>query len=338
MPRSPGWSAGRTAVRVPTIFSTHPLHEQAAAILEGAGRLVISSATDPDTLLAEGRDSDIVIVRAPLPAALFDDPPRLRAAIRHGAGLDMIPVEAATAAGVLVANVPGVNAVTVAEHVVMVSLMLLRRFPMVDRDLRSSGWLAGRAHSDRGSELSGRRLGIVGMGNIGRALAGIAQSGFGMDVIASTRRPDVLPDGVRAASLDALVEETDIVVLCVPLTPETRGLMSRERIFRMRTSAVLVNVSRGPVVDEEALVDALRTGRIGGAALDVFTTQPLPAGHPLLDLANVVLTPHMAGITEESMLRMGTGAAEEAIRVLSGGLPVNFCNPEAEAHYRRRFP
>src|SRR5690606_36535953 len=223
----------------------------------------------PDTLLAEGRDSDIVIVRAPLPAALFDDPPRLRAAIRHGAGLDMIPVEAATAAGVLVANVPGVKAVTVAEHVVMVSLMLLRRFPMVDRDLRSSGWLAGRAHSDRGSELSGRRLGIVGMGNIGRALAGIAQSGLGLDVIASTRRPDVLPDGVRAASLDALVEETDIVVLCVPLTPESRGLMSRERIFRMRSSAVLVNVSRGPVVDEEALVDALRTGRIGGAALDV---------------------------------------------------------------------
>ncbi len=307
-------------------------------MLEGAGRLVIASAPDKDTLLAEGRGADIIIVRAPLPAALFDDPPRLRAAIRHGAGLDMIPVEAATQAGVLVANVPGVNARTVAEYVIMASTMLLRRMPAVDRDLRRYGWQAGRAHADRGRELSGRCLGIVGVGNIGRALAQIAQDGFGMDVIASTRRPDALPEGVRAVSLDALAEEADIVVLCCPLTPETRGLVSRNRIFRMRPDAVLINVSRGPVVDEDALVEALRAGRIGGAALDVFTTQPLPADHPLLELDNVVLTPHMAGITEESMLRMGTGAAEEAVRVLSGGLPLNFCNPEVEEHYRRRFP
>lgn len=338
MPPPPVWSALRAAVRVPTIFSTHPLHEQAAAMLEGAGRLVISSAPDPDTLLAEGRDADIIIVRAPLPAALFDNPPRLRAAIRHGAGLDMIPVEAATRAGVLVANVPGVNAVTVAEHVIMTSLMLRRRFPLVDRDLHANGWQAARAHADRGRELSGSRIGIVGMGNIGRALAAIAQRGFGMQVMASTRRAGGLPDGVRAATLDALVDEADIVVLCCPLTPETRGLMSRERIFRMRPDAVLVNVSRGPVVDEDALVEALRAGRIAGAALDVFATQPLPTSHPLLELDNVVLTPHMAGITEESMLRMGTGAAEETIRVLSGALPVNFCNPEAEERYRRRFP
>jgi D-3-phosphoglycerate dehydrogenase len=323
---------------VPTIFSTHPLHETAAAMLEAAGRLVIASVPDPDTLLTEGRDADIIIVRAPLPAALLDDPPRLRAAIRHGAGLDMIPVEAATKAGVLVANVPGVNARTVAEHVMMVSAMLLRRFLPMDRDLRSKGWQAGRAHADHGRELSGSRLGIVGMGNVGRALADMALRGFGMQVMASTRRPDGLPDGVQAATLDTLVEEADIVVLCCPLTPDTRGLINRERIFRMRSNALLVNVSRGPVVDEEALIDALRTNRIAGAALDVFTTQPLPAEHPFLALDNVVLTPHMAGITGDSMLRMGTGAADEAIRVLSGALPVNFCNPEAEMGYRRRFP
>ena len=323
---------------MPVIFSTHPLHEQAAAKLNGAGRLVVASAPDPDTLLGEGRDADIIIVRAPLPAALFDNPPLLRAAIRHGAGLDMIPVEAATQAGVLVANVPGVNARTVAEYVMMVSAMLLRRFLPMDRDLRSRGWQAGRAHANHGRELSGSRLGIVGMGNIGSALAAIARQGFGMEVMASTRQPGGLPEGVRAVALDALVEEADIVVLCCPLTPETRGLMSRERIFRMRPNALLVNVSRGPVIDEDALVEALRTGAIAGAALDVFTTQPLPPEHPLLSLDNVVLTPHMAGITEESMLRMGTGAAEEAIRVLQGGLPVNFCNPEAEKAYRRRFP
>jgi D-3-phosphoglycerate dehydrogenase len=126
-------------------------------------------------------------------------------------------------------------------------------------------------------------------------------------------------------------------VLCCPLTPETTGLMSRERIAAMKPGALLINVARGPVIDEAALVDALREGRIGGAALDVFTTQPLPADHPFFSFDNVILTPHMAGITRDSMMRMGTGAAAEALRVLSGELPVNLCNPQAVPRYRERF-
>lgn len=306
-------------------------------MLASAGELRVAGALDPDTLIAQSREAEIVIVRAPLPPALFDAAPRLRAAIRHGAGLDMIPMEAATRAGVLVANVPGANARTVAEHVLFAAIALLRRFRSVDRDLRQAGWMAGRAHAESGRDLSGRTLGIVGMGAVGREILRIAHHGYGLTVLANSRSPASLPPEAQFAELDTLVAQSDIVVLCCPLTPQTTGLMSRERIARMMPDALLINVSRGPVVDEAALVDALRRGRIGGAALDVFSTQPLPPDHPLLGFDNVLITPHMAGITEESMARMGQGAAAEALRVLAGQLPLNLRNPEAVEAYRRRL-
>ena len=130
----------------------------------------------------------------------------------------------------------------------------------------------------------------------------------------------------------------DVLVLCCPLTDETRGAINAERIARMKPGAVLVNVSRGPVVDTAALIRALTGGHIAGAALDVFDTQPLPPDSPLWGLPNVILTPHMAGITEDSMLRMGQTVAEETRRILAGGLPQNLCNPAAVARYRVRFP
>ncbi|RWG25508.1 hydroxyacid dehydrogenase [Mesorhizobium sp.] len=313
------------------ILSTHPLHPRATSMLAGAGRLVVASALDAKTLAAEAKDADIVIVRAPLPPELFAGASLLRAAIRHGAGLDMIPVEAATAAGVLVANVPAVNARSVAEHVVFTALALLRRFRIMDRDLRAKGWLAGREHA-------GKTIGIVGLGAVGQAVGHIAAHGFDLKVVATTRSLRPAPERVGFLSIDALVEQSEIIVLCCPLTEETRGLISRERIARMKPNALLINVSRGPVVDDEALIEALRKGRIGGAALDVFATQPLPPSHPYFSFDNVIITPHMAGITEESMMRMGVGAANEALLVLADKLPVNLRNPEVIERYRRRFP
>ncbi|MEC9343256.1 MAG: NAD(P)-dependent oxidoreductase, partial [Pseudomonadota bacterium] len=208
-------------------------------MLQEVAELVVASAPDRQTILAEGRGADIVIVRAPLPEALFESPGNLRAAIRHGAGLDMIPVGAATAAGVLVANVPGVNAATVAEHVFMASMILLRRFRQVDGDLRAHGWEAVRAHSGRGHDLGGRVMGIVGMGNVGKAVAAIAQGGFGLQTIAHVRNPDSLPSGVKGVELDLLLGESDIVVLCCPLTAATRGLIDAARIARMKQGAIL---------------------------------------------------------------------------------------------------
>ncbi|RUY62269.1 dehydrogenase, partial [Mesorhizobium sp. M7A.F.Ca.CA.001.13.1.1] len=196
------------------ILTTHPLHPRASAMLSGAGELVVASAIDPATLAAEAKDADIVIVRAPLPPQLFDGAKLLRAAIRHGAGLDMIPMEAATAAGVLVANVPAVNARSVAEHVMFVALALLRNFRVVDRDLRAKGWLAGREHANANSELAGKTIGIVGLGAVGQAVGHIAAHGFDLKVVATTRSMQPAPDKVGFLSIDALVEQSDIIVLC----------------------------------------------------------------------------------------------------------------------------
>ncbi|TXR47289.1 NAD(P)-dependent oxidoreductase [Phyllobacterium endophyticum] len=320
------------------IFSTHPLHSAAEAMLKSAGELRVASASDGKTLLREGRGAGIVIVRAPIPPAFFDDAPALRAAIRHGAGLDMVPMDAATRAGVLVANVPAVNASTVAEHVFLVTLALLRRFRVMDRELRQGGWATGRSQSDKAGDLGGRTIGIVGMGNVGQAIFRIAKFGFNLEVVATSRLAESVPDGARFLPMDDLVATADILVLCCPLTPETTDLLNDRRIGRMKRDSILVNVSRGPVIEDAALIEALREGRIRGAALDVFATQPLPLDHPYFSFDNVIITPHIAGLTQESMMRMGTGAASEVVRVLKGELPVNLRNPEAVEHYRRRFP
>jgi D-3-phosphoglycerate dehydrogenase / 2-oxoglutarate reductase len=319
------------------IYSTHDLHPRATDLLSAGGELRIASALDAATLIRESRDVDVIIVRAPLPPEIFAGSHSIRAAIRHGAGLDMIPVEAATRAGVLVANVPGVNARSVAEHVIFAALALLRRFRAMDGDLRTRGWLAGRDHANLTHELADRTVGIIGMGAVGGEVARIAQHGFGLSVLGNSRSGMGFPDFVRSASVDELVAKSDIVVLACPLTPETTGLMNRQRIASIKPGAVLVNVSRGPVVDDDALISALREGRIAGAALDVFSTQPLPPNHPYFGFDNVIITPHMAGITEESMMRMGVGAAEEALRVLAGQLPVNLRNSDVVSAYRQRF-
>lgn len=321
-----------------TVLSTHRLHPRAEAVIESMAALRFSSALDAGTLAAEGRQAEIVVVRAPLPPELFEAGTRLLAAIRHGSGVDMIPIEAATQAGVLVANAPGANATSVAEYVMLAALLLTRRLRAIDTSFRSAGWHEARTLGDRAGEVTGATLGIVGFGAVGRAVAEMAMGGFGMRVIASTRRPDTLPSGIEARGLDHLMAESDIVVLCCPLTAQTRGLIGAHRLALMGPAGLLINVSRGPVVDEEALVAALASGRIGGAALDVFASQPLSPGHPLLAFDTVLATPHLAGITEPSMERMGLCVAEEIERILSGELPANLVNPAAEAAYRRRFP
>ena len=322
---------------LPIVYSTHMLHPHAVAMLDGIATLRVASALDPAIFVRESRDAAALVIRVPVPSEIFDDAPMLRLAARHGAGLDMVPIAAATRAGVLVSNVPGANARTVAEYVFFAAMTLLRRFRPIDRDLRAQGWLAGRVHTVHGNELAGRTLGIVGMGNIGRAAAAIAIAGFGLNVIATSRTPANLSEGVGYRTLEDLMAESDIVAICCPLTEETRGMIDADRIGRMKPDAILINVARGAIIDDDALLAALRENRIGGAALDVFDTPPTP-DHPYFGFDNVLVTPHMAGISEESMARMGTGAIAEVIRVLKGGLPVNLRNPEAVEHYRRRFP
>ena len=320
-----------------SIFSTHPLHPEVTEALSGIGDYRVASAPTPEAIVAESTGAEIIVVRAPIPVDVIEREPGLRALVRHGAGLDMIPVETATQAGVLVANVPGVNALTVAEHVIWTALALLKRYPEVNADLRERGWAAGRVHSDLGRELSHRTIGIVGMGNVGRNVARMARNGFAMEVVCHTRSAGNVPEYVRAIPLEDLLSEADIVVLCCPLTDQTRGLIDAVALERMRPGALLINVARGPVVVENALIEALESGHLGGASIDVFDTQPLPSDHPLFALRNVILTPHMAGITEESMLRMGQGVVAETRRIAAGELPEQLVNPDAVPRYRRRF-
>ncbi len=320
------------AAALPVVLLTNPIDPQWADLLSRHASVRLAPAPDPDTLRGAAREASFIIVRAALPAALFDEAARLRAVVRHGAGLDMIPVDAASRAGVAVANVPGANAGSVAEYVLAQMLALARRLPQVDAALRAEGWNAARAIAERGADLAGKTVTVVGMGAIGSALARICGSGLGMQVLGVRRHPPAAErtPHLRHLPLADALPQTDYLVLACPLTPQTRGLIDADALNRIKPGARLVNVARGPVVVEAALVDALRSGRLAGAALDVFDTQPLPADSPLRSLPNVLLSPHLAGITPESMLRMSEGAVRQVLEMLEGRLPRHFVNPEAQ--------
>ncbi|MCR5869036.1 D-isomer specific 2-hydroxyacid dehydrogenase family protein [Aquincola sp. J276] len=304
--------------RRPLVLLTGPLHAPARQRIEAVAEVRLVPDTQPDTLRRLVRDADVLVVRSNLPADLLDHAPRLRAIVRPGVGVDMIPVAAATARGIPVANVPGSNRQAVAEHVITALGVLLRRQHRMDALLRSEGWAASRALADGAGELARQTIGIVGVGSIGLRVAEIAHHGYRMQVLGHQRRLEGLPAFVEGCALDELLARSRFVVLTCPLTEATRGLLDARRIGLLRRDALLVNVSRGAIVDEAALVDALRGQRIAGAALDVFVQQPLPEGHALLALPNVLLTPHAAGLTEESMAAMSDGAADEVVRVLRG--------------------
>lgn len=324
---------------MPRILLTQAIHPDVQRALAALGAVDVAPDQRPDTLRRLAASADTIVVRAPLPDDVFDAAPRLIGAVRHGAGVDMIPIAQATAHGVLVANVPGANAQSVAEYVVGAMIMLARRFPRIERDLReaAAGWSVARAHADQGRELSGTTVGIVGFGQVGRRIAGICANGFGMQVLATGRTPLQPTAEATAVTLEELLARSDWVVLALPLHDGTRGLIDRRRIGQMKPGASLINVARGAVVDEAELLAALLDGRLGGAALDVFQRQPLAPDHPLCGLDNVVLTPHLAGISEPSMLRMGQGAAAAVGAILAGRRPVNLVNPEAWEAFAARY-
>ena len=312
----------------PKVLFTLPTDAAGLRILEPHVEVVVAPDPRPETIRRVIGDADVLVVRTQLPPDLLDRPHKLIGIVRHGTGLDLIPVEAASAQGVPVANVPGVNAETVAEYCVGSFLMLARQLHAMDRDLRAAGWNESRRRADSGLELFGRTLGVVGVGSVGRRVAEIGHSAFGMRVIGHQRRLDTLPDFVQGADMDALCRESDFISLNCPLTPETRHLLDARRLRLMKPTAFVVNAARGPVIDEEALVVALRERRIGGAGIDVFGEQPLRRDHPFLGLDNVVLTPHAAGLTQESSRRMSEGAARRVLQLISGERPEFLVNPE----------
>jgi len=315
----------------PIVLLTNAMHPDGEAILAPHVRMIVPPDAKAETLREWAKNADGIIVRAKLPDDIVDHAPRLKGIVRHGVGLDFIPVAAATARGIAVANLPGSNTNAVAEYVMSALMHLRRPLYRLDGSLRSQGWNAARPMADSLPELAGSTLGILGVGTIGRHLAGIARNGFGMKVLGTSRRKGALPDDIEEVSLDDLFARSDAIAVCCALTDETRGMVSRTLIGRMRPTAILVNVSRGAVIETPALVEALRAQKIGGAALDVFDVQPLPANDALFDCPNLLLTPHTAGITATSGRAMAVGSAEEMLRILRGEQPLNLVNPAYKA-------
>lgn len=323
----------------PRVLLTNAIDPSGVAILERVADVVVAPDAKAETLNRMVLDADVLMVRAFLPPDIFDGPHHLRGVVRHGVGLDMIPMESATARGIPVANVPGSNAEAVAEHAIAGMLLAARNIHRMDRLLRDKDWGTSRKLSDDSTELFGRTLGIVGMGNVGTRVASIAHAAFRMRVLGTASRSKAPPSFVEVATADRLLAESDYVVLACPLTEGTRHLVNEARLATMKPTAVLVNVARGPVTDEAALARALAEGRLRAAAIDVYEEQPLPRDHPFLGLANAILTPHAAGITAESMKGMSVGAAEEAVRLAAFERPLNLCNPSVwEDHLKRHAP
>ena len=315
---------------LPVVLLTNAIHPDGEALLAPHARLVTAPDTKPETLRALAAEADGIIVRAKLPDDIVDHAPRLRGMVRHGVGLDFIPVAAATARGVQVANLPGSNTQTVAEYVIAALLHLRRPLSAIDAAMRAEGWNAARPMSDGFAEIGGTTLGIIGVGSIGGRVAQIAR-GFGMSVLGASRRKGRMPPGVEEVELSDLFRRSDAIAVTCALTEETRGLVSASLIRVMKPGAVLVNVSRGPVVDTAALIEALRSGAVAGAALDVFDAQPLPPEDPFFSTPRLLLTPHVAALTATSSRAMAVGAAEEMLRILRGERPRNLVNPEAVA-------
>jgi D-3-phosphoglycerate dehydrogenase len=242
-------------------------------------------------------------------------------------------MSAATAHNIPVANVPGANVQAVVEYCVGSFLLLARRFASMNAMLRSSGWSEARALSAGTSELAGKTLGVVGVGAIGARLARLCKEGFGMRVIGSQPERHLIPDYVEPRELEELLAESDFVSLHCPLVPATRHLINEARLKIMKRGAFLVNASRGAVVDDLALAQALEDRTIAGAAIDVFAEQPLPRNHPFLKLTNINLTPHAAALTDESSENMSVGAATQIMQLLSGQRPEYLVNPEVWENY-----
>jgi len=282
-----------------------------------------------DDALADIGRYDAVIVRvAPLTAEVIARADRLKVIAKHGAGLDNVDIEAAAERGIVVCNTPGANARSVAEHAIASLFGLRRHLHTADRHVRAGEWDRG---TFTGRELGKDTLGLYGFGNIAQKTAAMA-TGMGMRVVAydPRRSEEHFPAGVqRADRFEGLFEQSDAVSVHVPLTDQTRHSISTAELTTLGEHGVVVNTARGAVIDEEALVEALEAGAVGGAALDTFESEPPGTDHPLYDRDDVLLTPHVGGVTSQALARMSRQAAANVRTVYEGGIPDSTRNEDA---------
>lgn len=277
-----------------------------------------AAADSATELLAAIRDfqPDAIIVRQGyISDAVQDASPGLKVIAKHGVGLDNIDIEAATSRGIVVTYTPDVITECVAEHTLGLIFSLVRSICFEDRRIKS-GVFSKKSYS--GGELFGKTLGLIGFGNTARRVAELVTS-FSMSVLAfhPSATVEKLPAHIRKVSnLLELVEQSDIISIHAPLTLQTKNLIDKEMLERMKSTAFLVNTSRGQIINESDLINAIDSGQIAGAALDCFSKEPLPPDSPLLSIDRIVMTPHVAGMSDVSILRVATMAVHSALAIL----------------------
>lgn len=279
----------------PAVLALSPSFQRLKAAAEVR---YFDSLPGPEDVLVEriqGAES-IVNVRSSskITRAVMQRSPALRHISIWGTGTDNVDLPAARELGIRVTNTPAVSATSIAEHTLALMLAVARRIPQIDARVRAGEWPRGGM-----VQLHGKTLGVVGLGEIGRRFARLGEA-IGMKVVTWTMNPK--PElGFRHVSLEELLSTSDVVSLHLRLSDDTRHFLDASRLALIKPSAIFVNTARGPIVDETALLHALQSGRLAGAGLDVFDTEPLPSGHPVLSLQNVVLSPHAAGVTPEAL-------------------------------------
>jgi len=299
------------------------MDEKGIQFLEEKADISYVSKHDEETITKAllGKDAVIKRDRGFITKKMLEQCPTVKAVGRHGVGLDTIDVKGAEELGIYVVNTPYANVEAVAEHNIALMLAIAKPILKVDKTLREGNWDYG--HYLVGEELFGKKVGFVGLGKIGYRTAEICKSGFNMDVyyhdlIRNQRAEEKL--GVKFISIEELCQMSDFVVMALPLNKETEKYFDQEKFNLMKPSAFFINNSRGPLVDEEALINALKENKIAGAGIDVFTQEPPAKDNPLFKLDNVVVTPHSAANTKNAMVGMAM-VAEDIIRILEGKEP-----------------
>lgn len=307
-----------------------PSLEPERAVLEPLGvELRPGQCRSEEETIELTRGADAVLnCYAKMTARVIEKLNRCKIIARYGIGVDNVDLAAATRAGILVTNVPDYCVDEVSDHALALMLAMARQIVPAEGAVRAGRWdVVAHAGIRR---LRGQKLGLLGWGKIARAVGSKVQP-LGMKVLAYD--PYVEPEliirhGAEAVSLDTLLAEADVISIHVPLSQDTRNLIGPRELSRMKPAAFLINTSRGGIVDEQALATALKEGRLGGAALDVLSSEPPPPDHPIRQAPNIILTPHLAFYSRESVIELQTKAAEEVARALKGAPPRSPVNPE----------
>jgi phosphoglycerate dehydrogenase-like enzyme len=295
------------------------LRQQFAALADSGLTIHVCPESDDRQLFRLLADAEVLWhCLRPVDATVLDAAPRLKLVQKIGVGVNTIDLQRAQARNVAVCNMPGTNSRAVAEHALGLMLAVLRQVNPFDADVRAGrGWSWPEERQDRLGEIGGRTVGLVGFGGVPRLLAPVLVA-LGARVLYTARNRREDARGAQFCDLDRLLESADIVSLHVPLTAETERLMDRRRFGLMKPGAILINTARGGLVDEAALIDSLASGHLAGAGLDVFSEEPLPADYPLTAVDNVVLAPHVAWLTGETLTRSLAVAAENCRRLAAG--------------------